>query len=195
MIPLRLLSLRLICLLFTVTAGIFILISFSPIDPVRAYIGSDLLHVPPEQYAQIAARWGLDQPLWQRFLLWIKQAVQGDLGYSVVYNAPVIDVIAQRFATSFALLASAWVLSGIFGIALGLTAGRYLNRWPDTLIRTLCYLLSSLPTFWIGLLMLAFFSVKLEWTPICCAFTAGAYRTGNFAHSASLSPDFTGADP
>lgn len=120
MIPLRLLSLRLICLLFTVTAGIFILISFSPIDPVRAYIGSDLLHVPPEQYAQIAARWGLDQPLWQRFLLWIKQAVQGDLGYSVVYNAPVIDVIAQRFATSFALLASAQFYPAYLASLLGL---------------------------------------------------------------------------
>ncbi|KFC92910.1 ABC transporter permease [Leminorella grimontii] len=166
-------SLRLICLLFTVTAGIFILLSFSPVDPVRAYIGNDLLHVPPEQYAQIAARWGLDQPLWQRFLLWLKQALQGDLGYSMVYNAPVVDVIAQRFATSFALLAGAWLLSGVFGIALGLTAGRYLNRWPDTLIRSLSYLLSSLPTFWVGLLMLAFFSVRLEWAPICCAWPPG----------------------
>lgn len=173
MTSLRPVTIRFICLLFTVTAGIFVLLSFSPVDPIRAYIGNDLLHVPPEQYAQIAARWGLDQPLWQRFLLWLRQALQGDLGYSMVYNAPVVDVIAQRFTTSLALLAGAWVLSGAFGITLGLIAGRYLNRWPDTFIRSLSYLLSSLPTFWIGLLMLAFFSVKLEWAPICCAWPPG----------------------
>ncbi len=56
--------LRLIILLVLVAAGTFILLSFSPVDPIRAYIGNDLLHVPPEQYARIAARWGLDQPLW-----------------------------------------------------------------------------------------------------------------------------------
>ncbi|MCD1127194.1 ABC transporter permease [Jinshanibacter sp. LJY008] len=170
---LPLLSLRLISLLLMVAAGTFVLLSFSPVDPIRAYIGNDLLHVPPEQYAQIAARWGLDQPLWRRFLLWLKQLIQGDLGYSMVYNAPVTEVITQRFLTSFMLLASAWILSGVLGIALGLIAGRYLNRWPDSIIRTLCYLLSSLPTFWIGILLLAFFSIKLEWTPICCAWPPG----------------------
>lgn len=168
-----LLVLRLACLLLMVATGTFILLSFSPVDPIKAYIGNDLLHVPPEQYAQIAARWGLDLPLWQRFFNWLGQVLQGDLGYSMVYNAPVADVIGQRFLTSFALLASAWVLSSVLGIALGLISGRYLNRWPDSIIRTVCYLLSSLPTFWIGLLLLAFFSVKLEWTPICCAWPAG----------------------
>lgn len=167
------LSFRLISLLLMVAIGTFILLSFSPVDPIRAYIGNDLLHVPPEQYAQIAARWGLDLPLWQRFLHWLSQLLQGDLGYSIVYNAPVADVITQRFMTSFALLASAWILSCILGIALGLISGRYLNRWPDSAIRTFCYLLSSLPTFWIGLLLLAIFSVKLEWAPICCAWPPG----------------------
>ncbi|MCF2965780.1 ABC transporter permease, partial [Yersinia pestis subsp. pestis] len=63
-------------------AGTFTLLSFSPVDPIRAYIGSDLLHVPPEQYPLIAARWGLDLPLWQRFLHWFTQVLQGDFGYS-----------------------------------------------------------------------------------------------------------------
>ncbi len=62
--------LRLIILLVLVAVGTFILLSFSPVDPIRAYIGNDLLHVPPEQYARIAARWGLDQPLWERFGHW-----------------------------------------------------------------------------------------------------------------------------
>ncbi|WP_159567630.1 ABC transporter permease [Budvicia diplopodorum] len=170
---LPLLSLRLISLLFMVAMGTFVLLSFSPVDPIRAYIGNDLLHVPPEQYAQIAARWGLDRPLWERFLVWIGHVLQGDLGYSMVYNAPVTQVITQRFLTSFSLLACAWILSGLLGTGLGLIAGRYLNRWPDSIIRSFCYLLSSLPTFWIGILLLALFSVKLEWAPICCAWPTG----------------------
>ncbi|MDU1356250.1 MAG: ABC transporter permease, partial [Citrobacter freundii] len=93
--------LRLIVLLVLVAAGTFVLLSFSPVDPIRAYIGNDLLHVPPEQYARIAARWGLDQPLWERFGHWFGRVLQGDLGYSMLFNAPVASVIKERFATSF----------------------------------------------------------------------------------------------
>lgn len=165
--------LRLITLLMLVAAGTFVLLSFSPVDPIRAYIGNDLLHVPPEQYARIAARWGLDQPLWQRFAHWFFRLLQGDLGYSMLYNAPVAKVIGERFATSFALLAGAWLLSGLLGISAGFLAGRYLHRWPDKLICRVSYLLSSLPTFWIGLLLLALFAVRWSILPVCCAWEPG----------------------
>ena len=165
---------RLLGLLLVRAAGTFTLLSFSPVDPIRAYIGNDLLHVPPEQYPLIAARWGLDLPLWERFWHWFTQMLHGDFGYSMLYNAPVSQVIGERFATSFALLFSAWLFSGIVGLAMGLTAGRYLHRWPDRLLSTLSYVLSSLPTFWIGLLLLSLFAVTLNWAPICCAWTPGS---------------------
>ncbi|MBJ9242123.1 MULTISPECIES: ABC transporter permease [Citrobacter] len=165
--------LRLIVLLVLVAAGTFMLLSFSPVDPIRAYIGNDLLHVPPEQYARIAARWGLDQPLWERFGHWFVRVLQGDLGYSMLFNAPVASVIKERFATSFALLGGAWLLSGILGTAMGFVAGRYLNRWPDKAICRLSYLLSSLPTFWIGMLLLALFAVRWPVFPVCCAWEPG----------------------
>ena len=165
--------LRLIVLLVLVAAGTFTLLSFSPVDPIRAYIGNDLLHVPPEQYARIAARWGLDQPLWERFGHWFIRVLHGDLGYSMLFNAPVASVIKERFATSFALLGGAWLLSGILGTAMGFVAGRYLNRWPDKAICRLSYLLSSLPTFWIGMLLLALFAVRWPVFPVCCAWEPG----------------------
>ncbi|MFP2309460.1 ABC transporter permease [Citrobacter braakii] len=165
--------LRLIVLLVLVAAGTFMLLSFSPVDPIRAYIGNDLLHVPPEQYARIAARWGLDQPLWERFGHWFIRVLQGDLGYSMLFNAPVASVIKERFATSFALLGGAWLLSGILGTAMGFVAGRYLNCWPDKAICRLSYLLSSLPTFWIGMLLLALFAVRWPVFPVCCAWEPG----------------------
>ena len=164
---------RLMGLLLVTAAGTFALLSFSPVDPIRAYIGNDLLHVPPEQYARIAARWGLDQPLWERFGHWFIRVLQGDLGYSMLFNAPVASVIKERFATSFALLGGAWLLSGILGTAMGFVAGRYLNRWPDKAICRLSYLLSSLPTFWIGMLLLALFAVRWPVFPVCCAWEPG----------------------
>ncbi|MGY3856358.1 ABC transporter permease [Aeromonas intestinalis] len=165
--------LRLACLLTLVSLACFVLLSHSPIDPIKAYIGNDLLHVPPEQYARIAARWGLDQPLWLRYWHWFGQVIRGDLGYSMLYNAPVTEVIGARFAASFALLAGAWLLSGTLGVLLGLCAGRYLNRWPDRLICRLAYLLASLPTFWVGLLLLALYAVHWPLLPVCCAWTPG----------------------
>lgn len=174
--------LRLMVLLVLVAAGTFMLLSFSPVDPIRAYIGNDLLHVPPEQYARIAARWGLDQPLWERFGHWFVRVLQGDLGYSMLFNAPVASVIKERFATSFALLSGAWLLSGILGTMLGFVAGRYLNRWPDKAICRLSYLLSSLPTFWIGMLLLALFAVRWPVFPVCCA-----WEPGNSGDMATLS--------
>ncbi|MGQ7950609.1 ABC transporter permease, partial [Providencia huashanensis] len=80
---------RFICLLVVTAFGVFILLSYSPIDPIKAYIGNDLMHVPPDQYPLIAARWGLDQPLWMQFWRWFSQLLQGDMGYSMLYNIPV----------------------------------------------------------------------------------------------------------
>ena len=164
---------RLSILLLVVCAGTFVMLSFSPVDPIRAYIGNDLLHVPPEQYARIAERWGLDQPLWKRFVHWFTRLLQGDLGYSMIFNEPVGQVIRERFMASLALLAGAWLLSGALGIGLGFVAGRYLNRWPDKLICSLSYLTASLPTFWIGLLLLTAFAVYWPVLPVCCAWEPG----------------------
>lgn len=160
-------------LLLVVCAGTFVLLSYSPVDPIKAYIGNDLLHVPPEQYERIAQRWGLDKPLWERFGHWFVRLLQGDLGYSMVFNEPVGQVIQQRFFASFALLAGAWLLSGFAGTALAFIAGRYLNRWPDRLICSFSYLIASLPTFWIGLLLLTAFAVYWPILPVCCAWEPG----------------------
>ncbi|WP_392561065.1 ABC transporter permease [Orbus sturtevantii] len=164
---------RFSCSLAITIASIFILLSYSPIDPVKAYIGSDLMYVSAEQYPLMAARWGLDQPLWIQFWHWFSQLIQGDFGYSILYNKPVQQVISDRLIPSLALLLSAWIFSGLIGFGLGLIAGRYLNCWPDKSIAFFCYLLVSVPVFWIGLLLLYLFAISLQWAPICCAWPIG----------------------
>ena len=97
----------------------------------------------------------------------------GAISVTLCCITPVSEVISARLGPSLALLISAWLLSGIAGLLLGLVAGRYLNRWPDKIISALSYLLASIPTFWIGLLLLSLFAVTLNWAPICCAWPMG----------------------
>lgn len=151
----------------------FALVSLAPIDPVQAYLGPNALKIGPEQRALIAERWGLGEPLARRFLLWAGHALGGDLGLSPMFNEPVARVIAKRFQASIALLAVAWVLSGVIGFTLGLIAGTWSCSIADRLIRVCAYTLAATPTFWIAMLLLMLFSVALGWAPICCAAPIG----------------------
>ncbi|MCU0495160.1 MAG: ABC transporter permease [Chloroflexaceae bacterium] len=166
-------GLRLLLLLVAVAIFSFGLISLSPIDPVDAYIGADMLQISAEQRAIIAARWGLDQPLHVRFGSWLAQVMQGNLGTSMIFNQPVLTVIGERFLASLGLMATAWALSGLLGFGLGIAAGMHQGSLLDRAIRFYAYTLASSPTFWVALLLLIIFSVSLRWTPICCASPPG----------------------
>ncbi len=165
--------LRLALLLMAVAVFTFVLLSLSPIDPVKAYIGADMMQISSEQQVLIAERWGLDQPMWGRFLDWLTQIVQGNWGTSMVFNQPVSEVIASRFQASLQMLAIAWLLSGLLGLALGMVAGALKGQWIDRLIRLYAYTLASAPTFWVALLLLIVFAVSLKVAPICCAAPPG----------------------
>ncbi|MFV0524112.1 MAG: ABC transporter permease [Acidimicrobiales bacterium] len=165
---------RLALLLVAVTIGCFALVEASPIDPVNAYIGADTARIGPEQRALIAERWGLDDPAPVRFGRLVGQLVRGNLGTSMIYDQPVATVISQRFTASLALMTVAWLASGILGFGLGIVAAATRDSVIDRTIRWWAYTLASAPTFWIGLLLLAVFSVSLRWTPLCCAVPIGA---------------------
>ena len=105
-------------------------------------------------------------PLWERYTGWLADALHGDLGTSLRFNAPVLDVVATRAASSLALMACAWVLSGVIGIALGVAAGMNRGRLVDRLVKGYCFLLASTPTFWLALVALIVFSVWLGWFPL-----------------------------
>ncbi|MGI8933993.1 MAG: ABC transporter permease, partial [Phormidesmis sp.] len=165
--------LRLGLLLMAVAVFTFVLLNFSPIDPVQAYIGADMMQISADQQALIAERWGLDQPMWNRFLDWLGQLSQGNLGTSLVFNRPVSEVIASRFQASLQMLAIAWLLSGLLGLALGILAGALAGSWVDRLIRLYAYTLASSPTFWVALLLLIIFAVSWKIAPICCAAPPG----------------------
>ncbi|MFP4325687.1 MAG: ABC transporter permease [Desulfonatronovibrio sp.] len=164
---------RLVLLLASVATLSFVLVSFSPVDPIDAYLGPSILKVSPEQQELIAQRWGLDQPPLERFWKWAGNLIQGDLGVSTIFNEPVVSVIGKRFATSFWLMLLAWSLSGLLGFTLGIFAGVYQSSFLDKCISFYAYTMASTPTFWVGMVLLTVFSIQLGWTPVCCAWPIG----------------------
>lgn len=157
---------RIISLLLAVSIIAFALVCASPIDPVGQYIMSLGTAVSAEQRAELEDYWGVNDPPVQRYMNWLSNMLRGNLGESAIYRRPVMDIIAERFANSLALMICSWAMAGILGFALGCLMGMFQNRWPDKILKKICYLLSSVPTFWLGLLFLLTFAVRLRWFPI-----------------------------
>ena len=158
---------RFALLMFAVGLVVFALVSMSPIDPVQANVGqAAYVNMTEAKRAQLASYWGGDVPFWERFANWAGALMQGDMGTSLRFNAPVSEVIAHRAANSLALMGIAWLLSGVLGFALGVAAGARRGGALDRVVRSYCFLLASTPTFWLGLLILMVFAVQLGWFPI-----------------------------
>lgn len=158
--------LRIASLLFAICLISFLLIKSSPIDPIQAYVGADMIKVGPEQREKIAEYWGVDKPVIEQFWSWGTAILAGDLGTSMIYRRPVSEIIGERFLHSLSLMITAWVFSGIIGFVMGVIAAMKRNTWIDRLIKGYCYILASTPTFWMGLLLLIIFAVSLGWFPI-----------------------------
>ena len=158
-------SIRVVSLLLAVSIISFALVSASPVDPVQQYI-MGIGPVSEEQRAEIEAYWGVDKPPVERYFNWLATLLHGDFGMSLLYRRPVIEIISERFQNSLALMLCAWVLSGIIGFSMGCVMGMNRDQWQDKFIKKFCYLLSSVPTFWLGLVFLLFFAVMLGWFPI-----------------------------
>lgn len=163
---------RMLLLLIAVSVVAFLLITKAPIDPLVSYIGTNST-LSEEAKAEIVEEWGLKDPLPQRFFIWAGHAVRGDLGRSITYKKPVMEVIRTRFSYSILLMMLAWLFSGVLGFAMGILCGMRQGGILDRLVKTFCLLIKSAPVFWIGLLTLTVFAVRLGWFPIGMAVPTG----------------------
>lgn len=158
---------RMAVLLLLVSAVSFFLVSLSPVDPLQSNVGQAALgSMSREQVENLKEYWGVGVPAAEQFASWFSKALSGDMGTSLLYRRPVMEVIGERFLSSLRLMASAWVFAGVLGIALGILAGTFRGKWPDRLVTGYCMLTASTPSFWIGLVLLLVFAVKLRLFPI-----------------------------
>jgi peptide/nickel transport system permease protein len=135
---------------------------FAAGDPVRLLIPPD---ATPAERDEIARRLGLDRSLPAQYLAFLRNAARGDLGRSFVYNKPALRVVAERFPATLELAGSAMFLAVAMGIPLGLLAGLRPRSPVGRAIMAGSVLGFSLPSFWVGLMMILLFSVHLGWLP------------------------------
>ena len=146
-----------------VSVVIFLILHLIPGDPV-----DNLLKVgsSASKRAEIEARYGLDRPLVVQYGIWLGHVLQGDLGTSIVTRRPVSSLIWQALPHSLALGGLAFLFSAVVGVVLGVLAAAKRDRWPDQLVMGSVLIGSTLPSFWLGLLLILAFSVQLGWFPV-----------------------------
>jgi len=141
---------------------VFLLLALIPGNPAQALLGA---WATPENVARINRELGLDKPLYQQYFIWVGNLLQGDFGRSYVLNRPVIDEVLDRLGATLILGGTALLISSVLGLLAGVISAVRQFGWADRTITLLVLLGISLPSFWIGLLMIMVFAVQLQWFP------------------------------
>ncbi len=147
-----------------ITLVAFGFIRLLPGDPVLLMAGER--GVSPERYAQIAAQLGYDKPIWQQYLHYLGNLLQGDLGNSLVTKKPVMTEFLSLFPATVELAFVAIVIATVIGVPVGVLAAIKRGSWFDQISMTGALVGFSMPIFWWGLLLIIFFSGILQWTPV-----------------------------
>ncbi|MHC1550299.1 ABC transporter permease [Phyllobacterium sp. K27] len=131
-------------------------------DPVTILVPPD---ASAEERLRVINSFGLDRPLWEQYLNFLRGVLSGDFGRSYVYNQPALEVILQRMPATLELAICALLMAVLIGIPLGLYAGLRPGTFLSKILMAGSVLGFSLPTFWIGMMLIMLFSVKLGWLP------------------------------
>lgn len=155
--------LALIPVAIAISVVIFMIVHLLPGDPIDNLIrvGSS-----PEERARLSAEYGLDQPLVVQYVRWVSAMLQGDFGDAIVLRRPVADLIAQNLPYSLALGGAAFLFSSVVGILLGIASAQIRHPAADRAMRGFILLGSTVPGFWLALLLILLFSVTLGWFPV-----------------------------
>lgn len=155
----------------------FLLLQLAPGDAADVMAG-EAGAATEETMAMLRKQFGLDLSLLDQLLAYLGNLAQGSLGFSPRYNMPVAELIAQRLPGTLLLMGLSLSLALLFGIALGTVMALNAGRWPDRVISVGSLIFYSVPGFWIGLMLIVLFSVKLGWLPSGGAETIGAGHLG-----------------
>jgi peptide/nickel transport system permease protein len=165
--------------LLLVAIGVFALVRLIPGDPVQVMLGDA---ADPVQAAQLRAQLGLDQPIPVQFMHWIAKLATGDFGHSITNNLAVLPLILERFQVSAVIVLVAVGAAACIAVPAGLVAAWKQNSLLDLSVVGGATLLLSIPSFWLGLLLLLLFGLKLKWLPVIgyVPFTENFWQAASF---------------
>jgi peptide/nickel transport system permease protein len=147
------------------TVAVSMLIHVVPGDPVQIMFAQSQ-GTTPEQLEEVRSRLGLDQPLVIQYITYMGRVLHGDLGTTIRGEQPVLELLLLRLPNTLILAASALVIAAAIGLTCGFVAAYRRGSWLDTTLMTTAIFGVSMPHFWLGLMLLFFFAVRLQWLPV-----------------------------
>jgi len=159
-----------VLVLFLISVFTFFLVNLAPGGPSSLI---DFQSTGEQREARLK-QYGLDKPVPVRYLSWFSSALRGDLGTSINQGLPVASLLSQRFVKTLQLAVTALLLATVSGILLGVIAALNRNGIADQAVSILTTLGMSIPNFWLGIIVILFFSVQLRWLPASGSYTIGA---------------------
>lgn len=155
--------LSVVTVMLIVATIVFVISRVIPGDPASVMLGAA---ATPEDVAQLRVRFGLDRPLLEQYFTWLGQLARFDLGESVFLGQTVTEAIGQRAPLTLTLCTFAILIACSVGIPLGVLAAVWRGGWIDRLGMSAAFLGASLPTFWVALLLIQTFAIRLGWFPV-----------------------------
>ena len=149
--------------LLGITIIVFLIMALIPGDPATAILGA---YGTPENVARLNRELGLDKPLVTRYFIWLWNMLHGDFGVSYALNRPVIDEVTERFSATLVLAGTSFVLCTLFGVAAGVVSATRQYGLADKAITFAVLIGISIPSFFLGMMMILFFAVDLRWFPV-----------------------------
>lgn len=153
--------------LLGITIIVFLIMSLIPGDPATAIMGS---YATPENVEKLNRDLGLDKPMVQRYFIWLGNMLTGDFGRSFSLNRPVIDEVLERFNATLILAGTAFALCSLLGILAGVVSAARQYGFADKAITFMVLIGISVPSFFLGMMMILLFAVNLRWLPVSGMF-------------------------
>ncbi len=145
-----------------VTLLVFVLVRLAPGDPATMLLAES---ATPEQLEEVREKWGLNDPIWVQYAVFMRNALQGDLGNSLFFQKPALEILLERMPATLQLSAAALIFSLSIAIPVGVLSAIRRNSFWDYLGTSLAMLGQAMPPYWLGIMLILLFSVKLGWFP------------------------------
>jgi peptide/nickel transport system permease protein len=156
-----------VIVILIVTIMIFIFIRILPGDPLIMYMtGQELYELTTEQMDALKAKFGLDKPLPLQYINWLGNIFRGDLGLSIYYNSNVAGLVAERLPVTLYLGVLSFIIGNSLGICFGVICALKRGKWIDTIVTFFANIGITVPSFWIGIILMYLLAYKLGWLPV-----------------------------
>ncbi|WP_353184556.1 ABC transporter permease [Bosea sp. (in: a-proteobacteria)] len=169
----------LLVVMFLVATMVFFLTRLAPGDPAAIMLGDQ---ATPADVERLRAVYGLDKPVLVQYVLWLKEVVQGNLGQSIFLQRPVTTALAERVEPTFFLTLFSIVIATLIGVPAGIASAVWRGRTVDQVVSALAMLAANIPSFWLGLIFIQFFAVRLGLFPVAGYGDPGASLAERLTH-------------